>query len=97
MARIHLPVLTDSRRLELETGGEERDLGAQVFRQSTAGKVGLPLIIMPQLPQMPAADEVETPATILLLANLHEGDNSVMPSASSIVRCMRGTLPGSCG
>ena len=73
MPRIHLPVSTDKSAISSNTGSGASEISVpRSFVNVRQASVGLPLIIMPQLPQMPARQTKSNSRDgILLLANLH--------------------------
>src|SRR5688500_9842666 len=100
MPRIHLPVSTDKSAISSNTGsGANVISGPKSFVNVRQASVGLPLIIMPQLPQMPARQTKSNSRDGSCFSRISiRAMNSVICSASSISYvCMRGMLPGSCG
>ena len=86
MPRIHLPVLTDRSPISSKTGsGRERDVGAEVLGDACGRRgPGRPLIIIPQLPQMPARQTKSNCSDGSCFSRISESAmKSVMPGASS--------------
>src|SRR5262245_4520278 len=100
MWRIHLPVFTDRSPISSKTGSGARVGSAgSCFVRVRQARPGRPLIIMPQLPQMPARQTKSNCSEGSCVSRISlSAMNSVMLSVSSRrYGCMRGVLPGSCG
>ncbi len=85
MSRIHLPVLTDRSPISSNTGsGASVVSGASCLVRVRQASPGRPLIIIPQLPQMPARQTKSNCRDGSCFSRISlRAMNSVMPSASS--------------
>ena len=86
MPRIHLPVLTDKSPISSKTGRGASEISVpKSFVNVRQARVGRPLIIMPQLPQMPARQTKSNSRDGSCFSRISiRAMNSVMFSASSI-------------
>jgi len=85
MPRIHLPELTDRSPISSKTGRGASEMSASrslvTVRQASPGR---PLIIIPQLPQMPARQTKSNCSDGSCFSRISESAmKSVMPGASS--------------